>query len=70
MHSSTVSLCTSRRQNASPIGWHFYFLFYLRQCRTAASPYPACARLIPAPARRPGPAAPRYAPAASRTESR
>ncbi|ACY87555.1 hypothetical protein STM14_1060 [Salmonella enterica subsp. enterica serovar Typhimurium str. 14028S] len=24
MHSSSVSLCTSRRQNASPIGWHFY----------------------------------------------
>lgn len=21
---SSVSLCTSRRQNASPIGWHFY----------------------------------------------
>lgn len=24
LHSSSVSLCTSRRQNASPIGWHFY----------------------------------------------
>ena len=25
LHSSSVSLCTSRSQNASPIGWHFYF---------------------------------------------